>query len=392
MLKLSSAPLKAVTVKQRHLDYANRVNLGSYYTGGEYVSIVWDLVRPLIKGRCVVLDSSCGYGSFLFQTEGARIIGNDIDSTAAEQAKKDKPFAEILNFNALVNLSRSAYGISHDENLIVVGNPPYNDTTSIIRNGTKRQLFDIDPSIASRDLGISFMLSYGKLEADYVCILHPLSYLIKKTNFQALKSFADSYRLADSVIISSGVFAQTSKSMQFPILIALYKREFFGMDYQYIEDYSFRTIEGKSFSLGQLDYIRNYLNKYPTKFHSPKEGDLFFYTMRDLNALKRNQTFMESYESNSIVVDKSKLDFYVYADVVKDFAHVFPYYFGNFDVLINKELFLEYRNQFISYALNKHSFLGKFYPGFSPEADCRDKIIQYFKQLLGEHYVESNNK
>jgi hypothetical protein len=114
--------------------------------------------------------------------------------------------------------------------------------------------------------------------------------------------------------------------------------------------------------------------------------------MRDLNALKRNQTFMKSYESNSIVIDKRKLDFYVYVDAVKDFGHVFPYYFGNFDVLINKELFSEYQEQFISYALNKYAFLGKFYAGFSPKAGCRDKIIEYFKKLLGEHYVESNNK
>lgn len=379
-------------VDQSHLDYSNRVNLGSYYTGREYVSIVWDLIRPLINGRCVVFDSSCGYGNFLIQTEGARIIGNDIDTTASEIARKNKPFAEIYTLNALTNLNRSSYGIATDETLIIIGNPPYNDTTSIIRNGTKKQLFDIDPGIASRDLGISFLLSYERMGADFVCILHPLSYLVKKTNFLALKTFADSYKLAESVIISSGVFAQTSKFMQFPIIIALYKRNLFGMDYQYIEDYSFRTIEGKSFSVGQLDFIRNYINKYPTKYYSPKEGDLFFYTMRDLNALKRNRTFMESYESNSTVIDKSKLDFYVYVDVVKDFSNVFPYYFGNFDVLINKALFMEYRGYFISYALNKKPSLGKFYSGFLARSDCRDKIIEYFHRLLGEHYSGNNNK
>jgi len=60
--------------------------------------------------------------------------------------------------------------------------------------------------LSQRDLGISFLLSYNKLAADFVCVLHPLSYLIKKSNFEALWQFKDNYRLVDSVVISSGVF------------------------------------------------------------------------------------------------------------------------------------------------------------------------------------------
>jgi len=88
------------------------------------------------------------------------------------------PFANVYSFNALTTLSIEAFGISNDETLFIIGNPPYNDTTSIIRNGTKKLLFDIDPGIQSRDLSISFLLSYQRLQADYVCVLHPLSYLI----------------------------------------------------------------------------------------------------------------------------------------------------------------------------------------------------------------------
>lgn len=378
-------------VVPNHLGYENRVNFGSYYTAEEYVSIVWDFIRPSLSEGTVVLDTSCGYGNFLKYNEHVRVIGNDIDTVAAETAKKQCPFAEIRSLNALTNLQRSSFGIPASSPLIIIGNPPYNDTSSIIRNGMKRQPFEIHPSVYSRDLGMSFLLSYKKLEADYICVLHPLSYLIKKANFATLKAFTGCYKLIDGLIISSGVFAQTSKFMQFPIIIALYARYLFGMDYNTVEQYVFRTIEGKSFAVRDLDFIRNYLNKYPSKTFDGRSDSLFFYTMRDLNALKRNRTFIEKHCSNAVVIDRSKLDYYVYVDVVKDFSNVFPYYFGNFDVLINQHLFTSYRDYFISYALTKYSFLKAHYEGFSIRSDHLKKITEYFTILLGEHYVKGRD-
>lgn len=41
-----------------------------------------------------------------------------------------------------------------------------------------------DEDLFDRDLGVSFLKSYNKLKADVICILHLLSYLIKKTNFE----------------------------------------------------------------------------------------------------------------------------------------------------------------------------------------------------------------
>ncbi len=374
-----------------HLGYASRVNFGSYYTAEEYISIVWDFIRPLLKEGTVVLDSSCGYGNFLRHNEHARVIGNDIDTVAAETAKRKCPFAEIRSVNALTNLQRKSFGIPARCPLIIIGNPPYNDTSSIIRNGIKQQPFEIHTSIYSRDLGMSFLLSYQKLEADYICVLHPLSYLIKKANFASLKAFTDCYKLIDGLIISSGVFAQTSKFMQFPIIIALYAKHLFGMDYNTVERYVFKTIEGKSFAVRDLDFIGKYLNKYPSKKFDGRSEALFFYTMRDLNALKRNQTFIKQYCSNAIVIDRNKLDYYVYVDVVKDFANVFPYYFGNFDVLINQRLFSAYMDYFISYGLTKHSFLKSYYEGFAIRSDHLKKITEYFTILLGEHYVKGRD-
>jgi hypothetical protein len=104
-------------------------------------------------------------------------------------------------------------GIKEQDKLIVIGNPPYNDATSIIRQNIKDKtaIDEIDSDVKTRDFGMSFSLSYNKLKADYDCVLHPLSYLIKKSNF------AKNYRLADSLIVSSHEFSDTSRSMAFPI-------------------------------------------------------------------------------------------------------------------------------------------------------------------------------
>ncbi len=377
-----------------HLGRSSRINLGSYYTGQEYVDIVWDFIRPLLRQGCVVLDSSCGYGNFLRRLDGIRVIGNDLDALAAKTAGKNKPFAEIHTLNALTNLDRAAYGVAPDETLIVIGNPPYNDTTSIIRHRMKRQLFAIESRIRSRDLGMSFLLSYKQLEAEYICVLHPLSYLIKRANFNSLLPFTNSYRLLDGLVIGSGVFAQTSKFMQFPILISLYARDRRGMNYAWVEQYIFRTIEGPSFAMRDWDFIGNYVNKYPSTIPSPLpagEDMLFFYTLRDLNALKRNRTFLDRYCSNAILIDRAKLDYYVYIDAVKDYAHVFPYYFGNFDVLINQGLFSTYRAAFISLGLSKYPFLQRFYRDFAIQPRYNEALTVYFKALLGDHYVQGND-
>jgi hypothetical protein len=65
--------------------------------------------------------------------------------------------------------------------------------------------------------------------------------------------------------------------------------------------------------------------------------------MRDINALKRNQTFVQKFNSNTIIIDKSKLDYYIYIDVFKQFSCHVPYYFGNCNVLIDNALFIKYK-------------------------------------------------
>ncbi|MCX7737293.1 MAG: SAM-dependent methyltransferase [Candidatus Kapabacteria bacterium] len=386
--------IKDKSKNQNHLKYSDKINLGAFYTPKEYVNIVWSFIKPFLNDDSVVLDSSCGYGNFFDTEVNCKKIGNDIDVIAISQAKKN--FQELITFNknALFNVNRDMFNISKNDKLIIIGNPPYNDITSIIRNQIKTNNFSIDADIKTRDYGLSFLLSYTKLEPEIICVLHPLSYLVKKTNFDLLRKFTYMYKLIDGIIFDSATFKETSKGISFPIIIALYKRESLGMQFNYIYNYRFKTIENKTFSLREFDFITNYINKYPSKGVNPKDNDIFFWTMRDINALKRNKTFVNDFNDNTIIIDKRRLDYYIYIDVFKQFSHYVPYYFGNLDVFINDESFQANKDYFIFECLTRHSFLNDYikHNKSSTLKEANEKITNYFKTLLGEHFVHPTDK
>ena len=403
-------------MSQAHLGYESRVNLGSYYTPPEIVNIAWEMIKPYVRSQTAVIDSACGYGDFLKNCGQAITIGCDIDETAISVAKKNSDDVRFFQTNALCDVSRAKFGIPQQSYLIVVGNPPYNDKTSLIRHSIKDINFDIDEDIASRDLGISFLRSYNKLEADLICVLHPLSYLIKPTNFRHLKEFTANYRLIDGLLISSSKFPESVKHTSFPIVLALYQRDTQGMAYNFIHSFRFRIADKdnkkraasikpqrdamsiEDFCLSDFDYITGYVDKYPKKkrptsvvgnsHHSEKDNPLFFWTMRDINALKRNRTFVENYSVNTIVIDKRKLDYYAYIDVFKRNLHRLPFYFGNCDVLIDDNLFKQYKSAFITDTVKHHPFLKKHFQ-IKPieEQQAASGLDTYFKLLFGEHHV-----
>ena len=393
-------------MSQAHLGYESRVNLGSYYTPTEIVNIAWEMIAPYVHSQTFIIDSACGYGDFLKKNCGQCItIGCDIDETAINVARKNNDKVWFFQTNALCNVSRAKFAIPQHSDLIVVGNPPYNDKTSLIRHNIKDIDFEVDEDIASRDLGISFLRSYYKLKADLICVLHPLSYLIKPTNFRRLKEFTANYSLLDSLLISSWEFPESAKHTPFPIVLALYQRNPQGMTYNFIRSFRFRIAGKSSLCLDDFDYITKYIDKYPKKnrptsdypLFSSIEGEghrfdnddpLFFWTMRDINALKRNRTFVESYSANTIVIDKRKLDYYAYVDVFKRNLHRLPFYFGNCDVLIDDDLFKQHKSCFISDTVRHHSFLKKHFQ-INPmeEQQVTSELDMYFKLLLGEHHV-----
>src|SRR3989344_3607960 len=338
---------------QKHLNYIDTVNLGSYYTP----EIIVDLAYSILKKRI-----------------------NDVYFTCQ---------------NSLVSVCRKNLAIENDEKLIVIGNPPYNDTTSIIRNSIKDVSVQdkIDSDIKTRDLGMSFLLSYDKLQADYVCVLHPLSYLIKKANFSLLSKFAKNYKLIDGLIISSHEFSDTSRGMAFPISVALYRRDQNGMTYDYIQNYQFKVKDDRFFRLRDFDTIVNYVQKYPNKKYLNKNDKPVakFWTLRDINALKRNCTFIDSDTYNTVYVLMEKLPYYCYIDIFKQYADKMPYFIGNCDVIIDNEKFNKIKECFIAQSVHTNSILKNKFK-FREIPNAKLKIDNYFKELLGNKLGEKYAK
>lgn len=384
MLNISEVP--STMGLQNHLDEFATVNLGAYYTPQKYVDVVWKMINNYVDEDTVIFDCACGYGNFLLNKTVGIKKGNDIDLLAYNTATSLVKDAKFYNFNALVDVNREKYEIEKSQKLIIIGNPPYNDTTSLVKKNIKHLQFEVDEDLKARDVGISFLLMFNKLKANYICVLHPLSYLIKKANFNLLKEFKENYTLIDDLIISSAEFYKTSKTNPFPIIIALYERTEKGMSYEYILNYTFKTIEDKTFRLADFEYIGNFIQKYPQR-KTPNQDDILFWTLRDVNALRRNKTFVKKHSNNTVIVDKSKIDYYIYVDVFKDFINHVPYYFGNLDIPINDKLFQQYKPYFLSYFIEKNpDFKKHVIAEIIPNA--YDKVVEYFRFLLKEHLAK----
>ena len=162
-----------------HLNYQQKINNGSFYTPPELVNHVWELINPFLTKNTVILDTSAGKGSFFISRKEKDLLltAADNDTLAVDYLKENFPSLRVIHKNALTNIKRTEYGIKDNQKLIIIGNPPYNDITSLkarkLKESTQNNLV-IDPQIKSRDLGISFLRSYYQLKADYVCVLHPL--------------------------------------------------------------------------------------------------------------------------------------------------------------------------------------------------------------------------
>ncbi|MDR0747790.1 MAG: N-6 DNA methylase [Helicobacteraceae bacterium] len=382
---------------QKHLSHKSQIDLGSFYTPSHLVKIAFEIIDRNIDDLSALslIDTSCGYGSFLHDKHFGRVVGVDIDNKAIDEAKKNVQNVEFFVENSLNNISRKNYQIADSEKLVIVGNPPYNDTTSIIRQDIKDKSAanEVDSDVKTRDFGMSFLLSYNKLKADYVCVLHPLSYLVKKSNFVLLKDFIGNYQLIDGLIVSSHEFSDTSRSMAFPILIAFYKRDKIGMDYEYIKNYEFRVKDDGTFRLSDFDTIANYVQKYPNrKYLNERDKPVAkFWTLRDINALRRNRTFIEDDTYNTVYVLAEKLPYYCYIDIFKQYVDKMPYFIGNCDVIIDNDEFLKVRECFIYQSLKTNPILRKSRLKFRKVPDAKHKIDNYFETLLtnklGEKYA-----
>ena len=376
----------------KHLSKEDIIKNGSIFTPPHITKIVKKMCKPYINKESIIMDMCSGYGAFIseFQSKANRLIGTEYDSDSFVFLNQEFPDITFFRENSLINICRSKYGIKKNDSLIIVGNPPYNDTTSQYKKGEKGKM-ECDDDVVSRDFGIAFLKAYNKLKPDAICVLHPLAYLIKKTNFSYLREFSKNYRLEDAVIFSSKEFETIKKSnSDFPVVAALYRKNEAGMDFEYIRNFKFKILKSKKiFCLSKIKTIDGKINKYPSKI---KTQDLQFYTLRDMNALLRNASFVSKETKNGVDVSLEELYKYSWLFYLKEnFApNDLKFIYGNLSPLYsNKIESLKIKRELVSYAYYNSDLVRKCYSLKDIEETYGSLQKQYpnLKKILTKLYL-----
>ncbi|MGP1451393.1 MAG: rRNA adenine N-6-methyltransferase family protein [Metamycoplasmataceae bacterium] len=376
-----------------HLTYDQKIKTGSFFTNSFLVNLVYNKIKSYITKNSIIADFGAGYGSFIekFQKYGKKCFGTEIDYTSFIFLKNEFKNIDIYYENSLINVNREKYNLSKNDELIIIGNPPYNDVTSIFKKGKKGKL-NSDKDLFSRDLGISFLKAFEKLNAKYICILHPLAYLIKKQNFNSLNKFKSNYKLISGTIFSSKEFESLKKAnSEFPVVCALYKKDEEGMEYEFIYNFNFEILNSNNFfCLNKIKTIDGKIKKYPKKNECL---GLQFYTLRDMNALIRNASFIENKKNNGIKIDENNLYQYAWLFFLKQnfrpqnfhflFSNLSPLYT---DKIENKNIKLE----LISYAYKNNKLIKKYFTKEKIE-NLYGKLTNNFENIFNE-IKNINNK
>jgi hypothetical protein len=361
-----------------HLPKNERIQLGSYYTPEKLVKLVHEFIKPYIENKkkdVILFDSAGGCGAFLFDMRHYDYRIADCDLEACKFLKKHFGRHNIFHTNSLKGGNRDKYLIPSSAFLIMIGNPPYNDTTSEFKSGKKGQNI-CDEDLYDRDIGVSFLKSYHKLNADVVCVLHPLSYLIKEANFKRLRDFKDNYKLIRGEIFSSALFHGTGKG-KFPILVALYEKNPSGMTFEYIRQFQFDILnKDKKFILSEYKTTDGYINKYPPRKNDVQKSPigLYYYTFRDLNSLKKNTSFFTKEHPNGIVVTLENFYKYSYLYSVKSLFNLEDaWLYGNLSPLVHIEDVEQNKKLYILYAIKTNKILREM------DNSILKKITNYYK-------------
>jgi hypothetical protein len=388
-----------------HLPKNERIQLGSYYTPKKLVNIVHEFIKPYLESKkndVVLFDIAGGCGAFLFGIRHHEYRIADCDSDACKFLEQHFSRRNIFHANSLKEVNRDKYLIPSSAFLVMIGNPPYNDTTSEFKNGEKGQNI-CDEDLYDRDIGVSFLKSYHKLNADVICVLHPLSYLIKETNFKRLRDFKDNYKLIKGKIFSSALFHGTGTG-KFPILVALYEKNADGMKFEDIRNFRFNILDSpKTFVLSNFTTTDGYINKYPPRKNDVQKSHigLYYYTFRDLNSLKKNASFITKNHTNGIVVTLENLYKYSYLYSLKNlFNPENLWLYGNLSPLVNIDEVEQNKELYVSYAIKtnkvfkemRNSILWKieeFYKVKLDKTDDIDKIEKIIKHRLGKLVASS---
>jgi len=361
-----------------HLPKDEIIQLGSYYTPEKLVQLVHEFIKPYLKNNkkdVILLDSAGGCGAFLFGIRHNDYRIADCDLEACKFLKQYFNHHNIFHTNSLKGVNRDKYLTPSSAFLIMIGNPPYNDTTSEFKNGEKGQNI-CDEDLYDRDIGVSFLKSYHKLNADVVCVLHPLSYLIKETNFNRLRDFKNNYKLVKGEVFSSALFRGTGTA-KFPILVALYEKNADGMTFEDIKNFRFNILDSpKTFVLSNFKTTDGYINKYPPRKNDDQKSPLglYYYSFRDFNSLKKNTSFFTKEHPNGIVVTLENFYKYSYLYSLKSmFNPEDAWLYGNLSPLVHTEDVEQNKKLYVSYAIKTNKVFKNM------ENSILKKITEYYK-------------
>jgi predicted RNA methylase len=351
--------------KVKHLTKEDIIKNGSVFTPESIVEIAVNWLKPYVDKHDKVIDFGCGYGAFIskFINLSNNCIATDMDKQSIDFINQHFPKVQTYLENSLVDIDRKKYRIDEHDRVFIIGNPPYNDLTSQFKKGQKGEMV-VDPAIKARDLGMAFLNMYALLSPKFICVLHPLSYLIKKTNYRALDQFHCTYTLKKGLVFSSKEFESINKQYaDFPVVLALYERSL--LENQTFEDilhFQFSVYQSKKiFIVSQFNTIDGLMNKYPTK--TGNEDDLYFYTIRDINALIRNKTFIDKKIPNGVKVDMQTLYLYAWLDYFKKYAKFTNHYLiGNLSPLFSAKINdSETKKELICYLINSNEIVRNYY-------------------------------
>lgn len=251
-----------------HLSKPDIIKEGSIYTPDFLVELVKEKLLKFINKDTSIIDFGAGYGAFtssFLKTKAKEVIATENDPFAFDVLKKNCPNAKLIFENSLISIYKNKYSSDHT-NLVIVGNPPYNDLTSQYKKGEKGSA-EVDTFLKARDLGISFLNLYAFLEPKAIGVLHPLSYLMKKANFRSIKLLREHYRLIDATIFPNTDFITLSKhKVTFPVVAAIYIPSTVGMSFDYIQNFPFSILgSSKIFKISDYTTIDGIVKKYPSK-------------------------------------------------------------------------------------------------------------------------------
>lgn len=302
-------------------DKASRAGLGKYYTPLSLVTLLRTMLQSMLDENpdAVVFDPAVGLAGILSAFDDHRTVAADVDATIVG-ALHDLGYTNVHHGNSLEGVGRKKFGIKKDDALIVTGNPPFNGSNRIEQVGA------MGSELKTRDVGLSFLLAAAKLQPNAICMLHPLSYLAKESNFKQLAGLTSHYRLAKAIIVSSAEFGPALAKTPFPVIAALYVPG--SMTYEDVRNFAFEIFEadsgtmldtGMRLILANVTTTDGIINKYPPRKAAPQHSDidLYHYNFRDANFLMNKGGLSCSRSDSAIPVQYAQLGHYAYLNCLK---------------------------------------------------------------------------